>query len=67
MLIQQIIEFELRDHGTPGRTCTPKLGNIMTKQKSPKEDLCVDYYLLLKYCRSQSLPQKCQILNVCWV
>ena len=26
MLIEQLIEFELRDPGSPGRTCTPITG-----------------------------------------
>ena len=26
MLIEQIIEFELKGPGPPGRTCTPKTG-----------------------------------------
>ena len=35
MLIEQIIEFELRGPGPPGRTCTPTTGYfLMTKQKS---------------------------------
>ena len=55
MLIEQMIEFELRGPGPPGRTCTPKLVNFMTKQTSLKEDLRVDYYLLLKYCRRQCI------------
>ena len=50
MLIKQIIEFELREHGPLSGTCTPKLVIFMTKQKSLKEVLRVDYYLLLKYC-----------------
>ena len=53
MFIEQISEFELRGPGTPGRTCTPKLIIFITKQNSLKEDLRVDYYLLLKYCRRQ--------------
>ena len=35
MLIEQIIEFQLKGPGPPGRTCTPiiLLVNFMTKQK----------------------------------
>ena len=33
MLIEQIIEIELRGPGLPGRTCNP-VTNFMTKQKS---------------------------------
>ena len=42
MLIEQIIEFELRGPGFHDKT---KISN---------ENLRVDYYLLLKYCSSQS-------------
>ena len=48
MLIEQISEFKLRGPGPPSRTCTPKLVIFMTKQDSFKENLRVDYYLLLK-------------------
>ena len=61
MLIEQIIKFELRGPGPPGRTCTPKLVIFMTKQESLQEDLRVDYYLLLKYCRRQ-----CILLPTTW-
>ena len=43
MLIEHIIEFELRWRGPPGGTCTLKLVIFMTKRKSLKEDLRVDY------------------------
>ena len=61
MCIEQIIEFELREAGPPGRTCTLKLVIFMTKQNFLKEGLLVDYYLLLKYCRRQCilLPPTC--------
>ena len=55
MLIEQIIEFELRGSGSFGCTCTSKLVIFMTKQKSLKEDLRVDHYLLLKYYRRQCI------------
>ena len=55
MLIKHIIEFELREQGPLGRTCTPKLVIVMTTQKSLKGELRVDYYLLLKYCRRQCI------------
>ena len=32
MLIEQIIEFELRGPGPPGRTCAPQLIIFVTKQ-----------------------------------
>ena len=33
MLIEQIIEFELREPGPPGRTCTPTTGYFHAKAK----------------------------------
>ena len=47
MLIEQIIKFELR---APGRICTPATGYFYDKTKISKENLRVDYYLLLKHC-----------------
>ena len=55
MLIEPIIEIELKGLGPPSRTCTSKLVIFMTKQKSHQEDLRVDYYLPLKYCRRQCI------------
>ena len=55
MLIEQIIEFKLREHGPLGRTCTPKLVIFMTNQKSLQGDLRINYYLLLNYCRRQCI------------
>ena len=46
MLIEQIIEFELKGPGPLNRTC-PKLVIFVTKQKSFKEDLRVDFTGLL--------------------
>ena len=60
MLIEQIIEFELREQGPLGGTCTPKLVILMTTQKFLKGDLRVDYYLMLKYCR------QCILLPPIW-
>ena len=54
MLIEQIMEFEWRGPGPPGRTCTPTAGYFHDKTKISKQYLWVDYYLLLKYCRRQS-------------
>ena len=34
MLIEQIIEFELKKPGPPGRTCTSTTGYFHDKQKS---------------------------------
>ena len=33
MLIEQIIEFQLRDSGPPGRTCTSTTGQLHDKTK----------------------------------
>ena len=53
MLVEQIIEIELRGPGPPGRTCTRVTGSLYDKTKILKEYLRVDYYLLQKYCRRQ--------------
>ena len=53
MLNEQIIEFPLRGPGPLGRTCSPITGQLHDKTKIAKENLRVDYYLLLKYCRRQ--------------
>ena len=50
MLIQQV--FELRGPGPPGRTCTPITGYFHDKTIA-KENLGVNYDLLLKYCSRQ--------------
>ena len=50
MLIKQIIEFELRRPRPLGRTYTPTTGQLHDKAKISKENLRVNYYLLLKYC-----------------
>ena len=39
MLIDEIIEFELRGPRPPGRTCTPKVVIFMTNQKFIKDNL----------------------------
>ena len=48
MLIEQIIEFKLRDLGPFNCTCTPTTGYVHVKTKISKENLGVDY-LLVKY------------------
>ena len=61
MLIEQIIEFELRGLGplkfkfnnTFARTYTPTTGYFYEKTKISEENLRVDYYLQLKYCTWQ--------------
>ena len=47
MLNEQIVEFELGGSGPPGRTSTPITGKFHDKIKISKENLGVDYYLLL--------------------
>ena len=61
MLVEQIIEIELRGPGPPGRTCTPVTGSLHDKTKILKENLRVDYYLLQRYCRRQ-----CALLPPTW-
>ena len=53
MLNKQLIEFQMREPGPPGRTCTPITGSLHGKTKILKENLLADYCLLLKYCRRQ--------------
>ena len=48
MLIEQIIEFEWRSVGLLDRTCTLTTGCFHIKTKISKENLRLDYYLLLK-------------------
>ena len=45
MLIEQIIEFEVRGHRPPGRTCTLTAGFFITNQKSLKN--IFKWYILL--------------------
>ena len=42
--MEQIIEFQLRGPGPPGRTYTPITGLLHDKTKILKENLRVDYY-----------------------
>ena len=76
MLIKHIIEFEWREPGPTGRTCTLITAYLHDKTKIFKENVGVNYYLLLKYCKRQgallgpnhlpNLAPKCNILNVFW-
>ena len=54
MLIEEINEFGLRDVGLLVVLALLQLVIFVKKQKISKENLSVDYYLLLKYCRSNS-------------
>ena len=54
MVIEQIIELQLRGPGLSGRACTPiTAGYFHDKTKISKENLRADYYLLLKCCKRQ--------------
>ena len=57
MLIERVIELQLRGPGPPGRTYTPITGYCHDKTKISKENLRVDYYLLLKCCKRQCTLQ----------
>ena len=59
MLIEQI--FELRGPGPPGSVCTPTTGSFHVKIKFSKENIRLDCYLSLKYCRKQ-----CTLLPFTW-
>ena len=48
MFIEQTIKFEFRGLVPLGRICTPATGYFYDKTKISKENLRVDYYLLLK-------------------
>ena len=56
MLVEQIIEFDLRGPKPPGSTYTPTTGYFHEKTKIFKENLRVDHYLLLKYCSTGNIP-----------
>ena len=59
MLIEQI--FELSGPGPPGRICIPITGCFHDKTIISKENIRVDCYSRLKYCRRQ-----CTILPPTW-
>ena len=61
MLIERIIEHQLRVLGPPGRTCTPITSYFHDKTKIFKENLRADYYLLLKCSQRQ-----CTLLPPTW-
>ena len=67
MLIEQIIEVQLRGLGPPGRTCTPITGCFHYKTNISKKNLPVDYYLQLKCCKRQCtlpLPTWIKLLTI---
>ena len=53
MLIEQIVELQLRGPGLPGLTCTSITGYFQDKTKISKENLRVGFHLLLKCCTRQ--------------
>ena len=59
MLIEQI--FELRGPGPPRHICTSITGCFYDTTIISKENIGLDCYLLLKYCRSQ-----CTLLPPTW-
>ena len=61
MMIEQMVELQLRGPGPPGRTCTPITGYFHDKTKISKENLQVDYYSLLKCCK-----RPCTLLPPTW-
>ena len=62
MFLEQTIKFEFRGLVPLGRVNTPATGYFYDKTKISKENLRVDYYLLLKYCSRQ-----CTLLSPTWV
>ena len=70
MLFEQITEFELRGPGPPGRTCTFITAYFHDKTKIFKENLRVDYYLvlfvLLPLIWAQARSQKFAIRGGCF-
>ena len=53
MLVEQIIELQLRGPGPPGLTCTSITGYFYDKTKLLKENLRVGFHLQLKWCTRQ--------------
>ena len=61
MLIEQIIELQLRGPVPPDQTRTPITGYFHDKTKISQENLRMDYYLLLKCSKRQ-----CALLPSIW-
>ena len=49
MLIEEVIKFELRKHGPPGRTCTFTTGYFYDKTKISKQNLREAMYPTFPY------------------
>ena len=78
MLIEQIIEFELRWPGPYSRTCTLTTSCFHDKTNSLRQifeiyllqnlaGISVPHFLLPGLNDSQNLPPKCKILNMFWI
>ena len=78
MLINKLSNIN-KGPGPPGSTCISITSYFHDKTKISKENIQVDYYLLLKYYRRQcilllptrpnhlqNLTPKCEILNLFW-
>ena len=73
MLMEQIIEFELRVPGPPGRTCTHENGYFHEEEKSSSRSSLIAkilqeaMYLTSPY-RGQitKFNPKCKLLNLFW-
>ena len=61
-MIEQTIKLQLRGPRPPGRIYTPITGYFHDKTKISKENLLVDYYLLLKCSKKQ-----CALLLPTWI
>ena len=61
MLIEQIVELQLRGPGPPGLICTSTTRYFHDKTKIFKENLRVGFHLLLKCCTKQ-----CTLLPPSW-
>ena len=62
MLIEQIVELQLRGPGPPGLTCTSITDYFHDKTKISKENLRVGFHLLLKCSQRQ-----CTLLPPTWI
>ena len=62
MFLEQTSKFECRGLVPISRINTPAIGYFYDKTKISKENIRVDYYLLLKYCSRQ-----CALLSPTWV
>ena len=61
MLIEQIVELQLKGPGPPGLTCTSTTDFFYDKTKISKENLQVGFHLLLK-----CYTRQCTLLPLTW-